>query len=383
MLSTEEHQAEGYHESSTKSVESLCVQGRAFESNRIRDLHAIVIGAGALGSEVVRILCLRGIGRLTVVDPDVVEARNLATSFLFNELGTIGRRKVDVLAEAVNCRFPGTTVCPVPKEVADTATGLLAEGKLWFGCVDSEWARLEMAYLASRLGVPIADAGLGGANHSQGRVSWFAVEDACFSCGLPARRRKEFLSIWNTATSPCGAPPEPSSAFTTPSMASIIGGLQVDVGLGCMFTGKSRSFTIELSAFPQLHTNFIAHSRSEACPFHWPHEGTTTRLVDDKIKVNGLLGDLQCAADSIPSVVLDWPVCVQAACRRCGHLWSPMRRLALFRRRSVCPQCGASAILELKSIRTIERAGEWSSLSFAAFGVPDHSLITVRYGRRQ
>ncbi|MBL8745966.1 MAG: ThiF family adenylyltransferase [Phycisphaerae bacterium] len=52
---------------------------------RLLSSHALVIGCGALGTVSAEILVRAGVGRVTVVDRDVVEATNLQRQFLFDE----------------------------------------------------------------------------------------------------------------------------------------------------------------------------------------------------------------------------------------------------------------------------------------------------------
>ncbi len=67
---------------------------------RLRASHVLVLGVGGLGSNVLQNLCGLGVGRLTLVDRDVVEERNFARQFVYRARD-IGRVKVKRAAEWV------------------------------------------------------------------------------------------------------------------------------------------------------------------------------------------------------------------------------------------------------------------------------------------
>lgn len=58
---------------------------------RLRDAHVLVLGAGGLNSNTIPHLCGLGIGALTIVDRDAVEARNFARQYLYrwSQLGEV------------------------------------------------------------------------------------------------------------------------------------------------------------------------------------------------------------------------------------------------------------------------------------------------------
>lgn len=58
----------------------------------------LVVGAGGLGSPVVALLAGSGIGRITIIDPDEVDASNLSRQTLF-AAGDVGRSKARLAAE--------------------------------------------------------------------------------------------------------------------------------------------------------------------------------------------------------------------------------------------------------------------------------------------
>ena len=43
----------------------------------------LVVGAGALGNEIIKNLALAGLGNLLIIDPDTIETHNLTRSVLF------------------------------------------------------------------------------------------------------------------------------------------------------------------------------------------------------------------------------------------------------------------------------------------------------------
>ncbi|MHB0776226.1 tRNA cyclic N6-threonylcarbamoyladenosine(37) synthase TcdA [Halomonas sp. WWR20] len=83
-------------------------------ASRFRYSHVVVIGVGGVGSWAVEALARAGIGKLTLIDLDDVCVSNINRQLHALD-GTIGRPKVDVLAERCRAIHPGITV------VADTA----------------------------------------------------------------------------------------------------------------------------------------------------------------------------------------------------------------------------------------------------------------------
>ena len=64
----------------------------------VRNATVMVVGAGALGNEVLKNLALMGIGNILICDFDTIEDSNLSRSVLFRTTDR-GRRKVDAAAE--------------------------------------------------------------------------------------------------------------------------------------------------------------------------------------------------------------------------------------------------------------------------------------------
>lgn len=71
--------------------------------------HVVILGLGGTGSVVLQHLVGAGVGRLSLVDPDIVEAKNLNRQFIYS-LADVGRPKVDAAAAYVNDRLPSADV---------------------------------------------------------------------------------------------------------------------------------------------------------------------------------------------------------------------------------------------------------------------------------
>jgi adenylyltransferase/sulfurtransferase len=69
-----------------------------WDQDRLSQARVLVIGAGALGNEIVKNLALLGIGHVFVADRDRVENSNLSRSILFREQDC-GRPKAEVVAQ--------------------------------------------------------------------------------------------------------------------------------------------------------------------------------------------------------------------------------------------------------------------------------------------
>lgn len=83
---------------------------------RLDAAHVLQLGTGGLGSNVLQSLAGLGVGRLTLLDYDLVEPRNFARQFLYRH-GDIGRSKVWRAAEWVREFDPRIQVAVVERRV--------------------------------------------------------------------------------------------------------------------------------------------------------------------------------------------------------------------------------------------------------------------------
>lgn len=122
---------------------------------RLAEAHIVVLGAGGLGSAVVPVLAAAGVGRLTIVDDDIVDVTNLHRQLL-HAPADVGRTKVDSAADAAAALSPETAVRPVPyRFTAENADGLLADADLVIDGTDDLPTLYVADDAAARAGIPL------------------------------------------------------------------------------------------------------------------------------------------------------------------------------------------------------------------------------------
>jgi len=131
-------------------------------SELLRSCSAAVVGCSGTGSLVVELLARLGIGRLILVDPDVVEEKNL--NRIVNsgkEDAYLGKPKVNVLASSIARMGLGTEVVPIYKNLASRdAVQAVAECDFAFGCMDGAEGRHLLNRLATYYLLPYFDVGV-------------------------------------------------------------------------------------------------------------------------------------------------------------------------------------------------------------------------------
>ncbi|MEX0972383.1 MAG: ThiF family adenylyltransferase [Solirubrobacterales bacterium] len=93
---------------------ALHVADPAEAQRRLARAHVAIVGVGGIGSVLLQHLAAAGVGRFSLLDPDVVAPGDLNRQYLFRR-GDVGRPKVDAAAEAV----PDATVRRWRRAVGD------------------------------------------------------------------------------------------------------------------------------------------------------------------------------------------------------------------------------------------------------------------------
>lgn len=120
---------------------------------RLRNACVCVVGAGGLGAPVLLYLAAAGVGRLGVVDDDVVESSNLQRQVLHG-VDDVGRPKVDSAADAVRALDPDVEVVTHRLRLDEGTVDLLADYDLVVDGTDNFPTRYLVNDACVRLGLP-------------------------------------------------------------------------------------------------------------------------------------------------------------------------------------------------------------------------------------
>jgi hypothetical protein len=129
----------------------------------LKNLKVGVVGCSGTGSPVIEQLVRLGIGKLVLVDPDVVESKNLNRILHTTaSIADTGRAKVSVVADAINAMGLGTAVKTFQTNLYDSVDCLkeIVTCDFVFGCMDSVDGRYLLNQLCSFYIVPYLDIGV-------------------------------------------------------------------------------------------------------------------------------------------------------------------------------------------------------------------------------
>lgn len=146
------------------------------------DKHVVLVGLGGIGSPALQYLAAAGIGRLTLVDSDTVDASNLQRQTLFGERD-VGHGKAVVARGWVQNFDRSLRVTISDRRItAENAHELMASADLVLDGTDNFATRLAVSDACVAAGVPLLSAAVG---RFQGQVAAFAGHlpgEACYRC---------------------------------------------------------------------------------------------------------------------------------------------------------------------------------------------------------
>jgi len=348
-----------------------------WEREKVRNARVMVVGAGALGNEVIKNLALMGIGSMYIVDFDKIEAANLSRSILFREKDA-GREKSQLAAARAKEINPDVNVQYVHGDVT-TAIGLgvFRRMDVIIGCLDNREARLAVNRFAYWMKKPWVD---GAIQELLGLVRVFVPgEGACFECTLTEQARRDLALRYSCPLLArqnilLGKVP------TTPTIASIIGAMQAQEALKLIHDmpvepGKVTHFNGYTN---HLHTT--AYLPDADCESHWiygdinelPLRAASSTLREMLDLVQADLGE-----DAV--LELDQELVLSLNCMNCNtseQVLKPLNEVSF--EAGHCPTCGQ--MREVNLTHTIHGDEDFAERSLLSVGVPPLHILRATNG---
>ena len=158
---------------------------------RLLDSHALIVGAGGLGSPVALYLASAGVGQITLIDDDTVDLTNLQRQIMHTE-ARVGQPKVASAEAAIRALNPGVRVRTVAQR-ADEAqlTELAAAADIVLDCTDNFATRQALNRACVATGRPLVS---GAAIGFDGQISVYDPRRAaspCYACVFPPTQAVE------------------------------------------------------------------------------------------------------------------------------------------------------------------------------------------------
>lgn len=255
----------------------LMLEEIGFEGvEKLRAAKVCVVGAGGIGNPVLNQLVGMGVGKIRVVDRDVIEITNLHRQHLYTE-EDIGKVKVEAAVERLRKMNPGVEIEPVPTSVTKyTAESIVKGFDVVIDALDSIDARYALNDACIKHNIPLIYAGAIGVTGTVCTI--LPNKSACVKCRFPELKEDEM--------------PACSTEGVHPSILYLVAGVEVSEAVK-LIIGKEPSLvnTIFLMDLEHLTFEKIQIARAPECP------ACGTARKDDSLVAQELIIEELCGRD--------------------------------------------------------------------------------------
>lgn len=231
---------------------------------KIRESKVLIVGAGGLGAPVALYLAAAGVGRIGIVDGDVVDLSNLQRQVI-HSTSDVGRPKVLSAAETISRINPHVKVDAYQEFLsAGNALQIMADYDFVVDGTDNFPVKFLINDACVMVGKPFSH---GGILRFEGQTMTYVPGSACYRCLFKEPPPKD-------------AVPTCSQAGVLGAIAGMLGTIQAAetlkyiTGVGELLTDKLLTFNAKTMNFRKISTR-----RHDGCPLCGTHP-TVTRLVD-------------------------------------------------------------------------------------------------------
>lgn len=350
-----------------------------WDQERLKNAAIMVVGAGAIGNELIKNLTLLGIGRILIIDMDTIESTNLTRSVLFRA-EDVGRYKAEVAAERSMEINPDVKAKAfVANIIDDIGLGVFRRMNAVLGGLDNREARLAINQSCYKVNKPWIDGAIE-ALSGFARV-FIPGQGACYECTMTEtdwmliNKRKSCALLTHEQMSEGKIP-------TTPTSSSVIAGVQVQellkllhkdrnlpvlAGKGFVFNGLTHdSYVVEYQPKPDCMSHDIYDDIEEK---KWSARKTTLKEIVSEIKKD--MGE-----DAVIEFDRDIVIKTKCSCGKIKDLFIPMHKLK--GSMLTCDDCGVQ--MSYEAVHSLSGNEDYLEKTPFEIGLPMLHIISGRIG---
>lgn len=350
-----------------------------WDQDRLKNATIMVVGAGAIGNELIKNLALLGIGKILIYDMDEIENTNLTRSVLYRKKD-VGRFKAEVAAERAVEINPDVNVKAFVKNIIDdVGLGVFRRMDVVLGGLDNREARLAINQSCYKVNKPWIDGAIEVLN-GFARV-FVPGKGACYECTMTEtdwmliNKRKSCALLTHKQMSEGKIP-------TTPTSSSIIAGIQVQEMLKLLHKDRKLP-TLDGKGYVfngLTHDSYVVeYQRKEDCMSHDIYEQIIEKPWSVKtITWREILDDIRSELGNTAIITLDRDIATVAhcSCGECKELYSPVHKLK--GEMLTCKNCGNQ--MPFDSIHNITGNEDFLNKTPFEMGVPQLHIIGGKVG---
>ncbi len=347
-----------------------------WDQDRIANAKIMVVGAGALGNEVLKNLALLGLGHIYLIDFDQIQGSNLSRSVFFRA-HHCGQSKATVAAQMAIELNPDCRITSIAGDVlTDIGLGLVRDMDVVICCVDNREARLWINRLCWKANTPWID---GGIQEINGVAKVFMPPaGACYECAMTENDYR-LISLRYSCPLLKQEDIQMGKVPTAPTIASIIGGLQVQEalkllhglpaaeGTALVFNGAANKFY--QTKYPRRENCLSHETYDEIEELDLGADSTVQMLFDAAAAVHNV------SADSW-TLVLDRDYLIRLVCRSCQTEKAvdlPLCKVGS--RDGVCPHCQQP--LAPETTCSIDGHSPLVNRTLGSLGIPNYDIVKL------
>ena len=332
----------------------------------------LVVGAGALGNEILKNLALLGIGHITVADMDSIENTNLSRSVLYREKDE-GRKKAEVAAERVMDINPHIEATPfIGNVIYDLGIGAFLDHDLVICGLDNREARLWINRCCYRVSKPMIDGAIEVLN---GTVKVFVPPyTACYECTMnkvdfDMMAKRKSCSLLTRDQMLEGKIP------TTPTTSSVVAGIECQEAVKLLHNREDLPTLAGKGFFFNglTHDSFVTlFPKKEDCMSHETYKEITETDFDTNTTLREVLE--RAKADLGDGASLNFPrdFVTKFECK-CGNSKPVFKQFGRLKESDARCECGEIADPVL--CHCIDENSEFLDMTLGEFDIPKRDII--------